>query len=171
MMTREFSAPSARRWRGGRRREKRETWSDAAQAPDGRVSRFAVDVRTDSAPGEIRSCEKSVLFEQLKIETGSAPTPETDYSLDAIRFGVTKGSQIGRAEVRRLGAFLRLERGGTGLVAVPTQRREENVPRGRGSARSFQSGWGVTTSKSPPARRSRAADEERQTDKSSLLEG
>jgi len=61
-----------------------------------------------------------------------------------------------RDEIGPLGAFLRLERGGTDLLIVPTERREENAARGPESARSHTR-WGVCRSVggSPPARRRR----------------
>jgi len=58
-----------------------------------------------------------------------------------------------RDEFGPLGAFLRLERGGTDLVIVPTERREENAVRGPRSARS-NTGRGVRPRPNrPPARR------------------
>jgi len=61
-----------------------------------------------------------------------------------------------RDEIGPLGAFLRLERGGTDLVIVPIERREENAARGPESARSHTRGMGRSPGSSPPARRRRA---------------
>jgi len=68
-------------------------------------------------------------------------------------------------------AFFRLERGGTDLVIVPTERREENVVIGPAPARSHTR-WGVRRSagSSPPARRRRAAGEVDDSDESLLSE-
>jgi len=75
-----------------------------------------------------------------------------------------------RDEIGPLAAFLRLERGGTDLVIVPTERREENAARGPESARSHK-GRGVRPrSNRPPARRRRAALEVDGSDESLLSE-
>ena len=105
-----------------------------ALAPDGRVSRFAVDVRTDSGPGEIRSHEESLLSEGLRIEHGSAPTPDAYYSLDAIASAERSAAEASRRDWA-WGCDERQRLGGTGRPAVPTTPTSEARQPGPESAR------------------------------------
>jgi len=61
------------------------------------------------------------------------------------RGGEAKPILSDRAEIGPLVAFLRLERGGIGLVAIPTQRMEENGAGGPGSVRYLLGGSGLSS--------------------------
>ena len=170
-MSWELSAPSARRWRGGLRRERCETWSACAlRAHAGCVSHLAAGARTDSGPGDDRNVRRKLAFGGREGGARIGADPRRFYRLEAPHD--RSEAEVGRSR-----------RGSAPGCVSPTGARRDR-PRGRPDAAQggkraqgsgigailFKKGWAALSTKSPPARQRRAADEELRSDKSSLLE-
>jgi len=146
----------ARRWRGGPRREARETWSACARlrAPDGRVSRAAAEARSGSGGGGEAAAPTSGV-------TGQDRAPRN-----------RSKAEVSRS--RRVWA--------SGCVSPTGARRDRSRDRpdradgGKRGQRSgigaiqYREGGAVSLDCSPPARQRRAAGEVDDSDESLLSE-